>query len=418
MSLRTIAYVLSTAGVLAACSAPRSTHAGERHAVADAATPSAALDPKSVEVPLEALAGWNASLVLDQGSVGIWTVMSMKVFPQYGCPELVGIDDLGRCHVLWSYSGKWTPVTTIADGTWLGGLALADVDARVPGKELYTGSKSGNLYEVVAYPDAHLDNRLIGSVGAREVHTIVAGELDPRTAGEELLVFTSPGGLFRARPRSDGIDGFQVELLENLPGRVRDAVVLPTRPGKPAEVMTIGRDGKLQVLSIDERGPKWTTVYERAMGMGRIALRPPELGAALVAYSVCDDGLVFRHERDGDERWRTELIYVGPQGMRGVAAGRFDVDPKVETLAVFGYSARVELLSRRGDAWRAETIFHEREKGHWICRAEVDGRNGTDELVATGYSGRIVLLARPPGCGLNAPGAALAPFNDAVHVER
>lgn len=32
--------------------------------------------------------------------------------------------------------------------------------------------------------------------------------------------------------------------------------------------------------------------------------------------------------------------------------------------------------------------------------AEVDGRNGTRELVGSGYGGRIFLLSRPPGYGL------------------
>ena len=106
------------------------------------------------------------------------------------------------------------------------------------------------------------------------------------------------------------------------------------------------------------------------------------------------------HERDEHRAWTNELIYLGPQGMRGCAAGRFDADPAVETLAVFGYSQRVELLSRRADGWSAETILVDRDKGHWITTGEFDGRNSTDELVTSGYSGRIVLLARPPGYGL------------------
>jgi hypothetical protein len=387
---------------LAACAAPADDLASER---SSKPAEKSASDPSKAEVAVPALAGWRGSLVLDQGPVGVWTVMSMKVFPQFGCPEIVGIDDLGRCHVLWSYSGKWTPVTTIADGTWLGGLAMADVDPRIPGAELYTGSRSGNLYEVVAYRDARVDHRRVGSVGAREVHTILAGELDPRAAGEELLVFTSPGGLFRARPRADGLDGFEVELLEDLPGRIRDAVVLPADASGRSEVLTIGRDGCLRSLRITEQGPAWTTVHERAMGMGRIALGRCD-GERAIVYAVCDDGLVFRHERAGGA-WKSEMIYAGPQGMRGVAAGKFDADPNVETVAVFGYSKRVELLIRRGDRWEAETIFVDRDKGHWLCRAEVDGRNGTDELVATGYSGRIVLLSRPPGYGLDAPSAAV-----------
>ena len=108
-----------------------------------------------------------------------------------------------------------------------------------------------------------------------------------------------------------------------------------------------------------------------------------------------------RHERLGD-CWESEVVYLGPQGPRGIAAGRFHADPEVETVAVFGYSAKVELLSRRtGGTWEVETLFVDRDKGHWLCTAELDGRNATDELLASGYGGRIVLLSRPPGYGLD-----------------
>jgi hypothetical protein len=108
---------------------------------------------------------------------------------------------------------------------------------------------------------------------------------------------------------------------------------------------------------------------------------------------------VYRHERTGADTWQSELIYSGPQGMRGVAAGRFDADPKVETIALFGYSKKIEILTRGVEGWRVETAFEDRDKGHWIAAGELDGRNGTDELVASGYGGRIVLLSRPPGFG-------------------
>jgi hypothetical protein len=38
---------------------------------------------------------------------------------------------------------------------------------------------------------------------------------------------------------------------------------------------------------------------------------------------------------------------------------------------------------------------------------ELDGRNGTDELIATGFGADVVLLARPIGYGL--AGAAVDP---------
>ena len=117
-------------------------------------------------------------------------------------------------------------------------------------------------------------------------------------------------------------------------------------------------------------------------------------------YATHDDGRILRLERAPDRTWSAATIYLGPQGPRGIVAGRFHADPAVESVALFGYSGRVELLSRRGDGpWTAETLFRDVDKGHWISRAEVEGRNATDELVVSGYAGRIVLLARPPGYG-------------------
>ena len=69
-------------------------------------------------------------------------------------------------------------------------------------------------------------------------------------------------------------------------------------------------------------------------------------------------------------------------------------------MAIYGYSGRVELLSRKGEgAWQVQTIFKDPDKGHWVAVCEVDGRNATQELVASGFGGRIVLLARPVGYG-------------------
>ncbi len=365
---------------------------------AEPATWRAAGDPSQFEVPLPAGPGWNASLVLDNGTTGIWTVEAFQVFPMYGTPEVVGLDDKGRCHVLSSYSGKWADMPTIHDVKWLGGLAHADVDPRFPGPELYTGGERGNLYQVRSYEQAALDHRLIAFLPGMEIHTLVAGDLDPRTPGAELFVFTRPGGLYRATPTGpDG--GFEIAKIDDLPGRVRDAVVLPREPGRPAEIACVSRAGWVRILSVGMDGPHWETVYEDAMGMGRIDVRAGAPGEPLVLYTCHDDGRVLRLERQPDRTFRSELVYLGPQGTRGVASGRFDADPSVETIAIFGYSGRVEILSRRADGWHAETAFTDRSKGHWLVAAELDGRNATTELLASGYGARIVLLARPPGTG-------------------
>lgn len=383
--------------LLASCTAVASDAGSEERSDSTARRAS---DPKSELVALQAQAGWDASLVVDQAPVGIWTVMSQKVYPQFATPEIVALDDLGRLHALWSYSGKWTPVSTVHDGKWLGGIVHADLDPRVPGPELYTGSQNGNLFQVTAHLETFLDSRIIAQLPGREIHTLVGGDLDPSTPGGELIAFTRPGEMHVLRARADGRDGFDDTLVETIASRIRDAVLLPEEAGKAREIATVGRHGCFEVLTLDGGRAQWTTVHSAQTGIGRLAIAPGSTAIQLIVYSVGDDGRVWRSARDANRVWSTEVIYNGPQGMRGCATGRFDADPKAETVAVFGYSKEVELLTRRDGKWSVETLFVDSDKGHWLCAGEFDGRNATDELVTSGYSGRVVLLSRPPGYGL------------------
>ncbi len=360
--------------------------------------PAPAADPKDGEVVLPAESGWNASLVLDNGKDGVWAVESFKVFDRLGCPEIVGLDDKGRCLVLTSYSGRWTPIETVRDGKWLGGIAHADVDPVVPGPELYVGGEKGNLYEVVAHPEGVLDNRLVASLPGQAINILVAADVDPSRPGIELVAFTWPDGLYVLGP-SPGKARFDVLRRDPTPERVRDALILPGAPGAGPEIVTASRNGHVSLLRFTRDGPVWSRIHEEPMGMGRVALRPASAGTGTVLYSCLDDGRVLRHARDGAGAWSTETIYLGPQGARGLVAGRFDADASVETLAVYGYSGRVEMLSRRATGWKVETIFRDRDKGHWLAVAELDGRNSTDEIVASGYGARIVMLSRPVGYG-------------------
>jgi hypothetical protein len=355
--------------------------------------------PRDGEVRLPAAEGWRATLLLDNAPTGVWTVKSYQVFPQFGCPEVVGLDDKGRCHVLVSYSGRWTPYRVIDAGKWLGGLAHGDVDPRVKGAELYAGGKQGNVFQVRSYKESLLDARRIARIYGREIHTILAGEIDPSNDTRELIIFTRPGGLYRLTPT--GKDGeWETELIEDLEGRFRDAVLMPSEPGKSPEIACVARTGHLKLLRLTKDGPSWRTIYEAEMGMGRIALRPPKAGRQPVLYTTHDDGRILRHERSGPGAdWRTEEIFLGPLGPRGIGAGQFNEDPDVETVACFGYSGKVQVLTKQNDRWTAETLFVDRDKGHWLTVAEVDGRNNTREIIVSGYGARIVMLYRPPGYG-------------------
>lgn len=358
-------------------------------------------DPSKAEITLPARGGWTASLVYE-GDAGIWTVGAFKCFPAFGCPEIYGLDDKGRFTICVSYGGKWTSFQTIEDREWLGAVAFVDLDPRIPGPEIYTGGKRGNLYQIVAHRETTFDTKVIGRFPAEELHTFVAGELAPDREGRELLAFTMTGDVYDVRPKPEPGAGFAASKIHVASGRVRDVVVIPAAEGTPPWFAGACRSGELLLMRMRGGVIEERTLLREPMGLGRVARRRKEGPEREVLYVTRDDGVVLRCQEGDDGAYSREIIYAGPQGPRGIAAGRFLAEPDAESIAVFGYSRKVELVSRVGKGpWTAEAIFLDRDKGHWLAACEVDGRNGTDELVGAGYGSRIFLLAREPGYGLS-----------------
>lgn len=356
-------------------------------------------DPRTGEVPLPALGGFRASLLLDNRGVGVWALGCFQVNPLLGMPEVVGVDDRGTCHVLTGYSGRWSDTPIIGEGAWFNAVAHGDVDPRIEGAELYTGGQMGNVYQVIGYRHDRFDYRLISFLRGYEANYLLNGDFLPESPGEEILVFTNPPAVVMLTPT--GKDGtFEEQNLGDVPGLVREAVLLPRRKGEPLRAACVSRAGWLRVLTITPAGGmRWEEVHRDRMGLGRIALRPAGEGPETVLYTTQDDGRILRHELQPDGSFRNETIYLGPLGPRGVAAGRFDDDPATETVAIFGYSCQVEMLTGRDGKWTARTVFVDEDRGHALRTAELDGRNSTDELLLSGFGGRIVMLRRPVGYG-------------------
>jgi len=360
-------------------------------------------DPAHGVVALPAQNGWVADLVWDAG-VGVWTVASAQVHPHLGCPEILAMDDRGRCTVLRSYSGKWTPEPTITDGQWLAPVACCDVDPRWPGVEVYTGGQGGRLWQLSPHPDGRFDARIVASWPGEEIHTLLAGDLDPVREGRELLVFLMSGRT--AVVRVDDGEPRAIEI-QSSDGRVRQAELLRPAAANATTggdvgpwIVTAARSGVVGLARWQGDGLERREVCREAMGCGRVAIGRPGPGGD-VFYVSRDDGIVLRFEGTPELGFERQIIHIGQQGLRGVVAGRFHADPAREAIAVFGYSGKVELVSRATDGrWSAQTLFVDNDRGHWLATAELDGRNGTDEILASGYGGRVVLLRRPPGYGM------------------
>lgn len=359
--------------------------------------------------------GWRAALV-HRSETGVWYARVAKVVDAYGAPEVIVTDDAGRLSVLSVYSGKWTATSVTPDGQWLAPSLPADVDPRVPGREIYAAGLGGNVHRVWLEPRPFAKFELrsveIGHAAGEEFHTVLAGDLRPTHAGDELLAFAISGAVYALTPGADdGSASFTMAKVATLPGRVRDAVVLPGGDATAPRVVCASRSGHLLQLRWLETGLEHQVLAAEPMGLGRLA---HTTRGGDVLYVTRDDGVALRFAAREQGGWDREVVFVGAQGLRGVAAGRFFDDPQRESIAVFGYGRKVQVVSRvPGQPWQVETIHIAGERGHWLVAGELDGRNSTDELIATCFDGAVVLLGRQPGYGLPAAAVDAEPASSA-----
>jgi hypothetical protein len=374
--------------------------AGCRVNAVQAGAGQAPLNPQDELVLLDAAQGWEARLLWTSDG-GVWTVALLDVIEQCAGPEVVALDDRGRCALLGFYASKvslWQPVM---DGLWLGGVAHDDLDSKAPGAELYVGGKRGNLYQVVPLPQGGFNSRVIAYFPGKEIHTLVSADMTLAVPGNELYAALLTGELYLLDPSSRAENGeWKAVLVHKDPGRIRDAVVFESDKDAEDTIVYASRSGRVVLLEPRPQGFLEEVLYTCPQGLARIDQATGSDGSRIL-YVAGDDGQVMRFEDREGRPWSRELIYAGPAGARGVAAGRFDEDPGKESIAIFGYSGNVEILRKEPTGkWFAETIFTDVDKGHWLSAGELDDRNGTDEIVISGYGRRVVMLSRPSGYGL------------------
>ena len=366
-------------------------------------------DPGTGEIPLPGAApSWNAFHLFTSDTWRLHSIGAGHLTHEHDSPQVIVLDEKGRCVILQGDSGKWSSGVAVEDGTPMSAWARGDLDPRIAGPELYVGGRSGNLFRVTSTGRRSYAAELLGCVPEASLSRFVLGEIDPGHPGHEMLALTNNGPVYDVRPGRAPDDGFTLEQIGDLGTRTRDSLLLPGIDGRPPRVAALLQTGEVALLVRTPEGFDRTPLCQEEMSIARMGRRPPREGEGEVIYVARVDGLILRFAEQEDGTWEREPIYAGPSGPRGLAAGRFAEDPDVETVAVFGYSKKVQLLSRRDDdPWEVETIFTDTGGGHWLAAAELDGRNVTDELVGGGFSYHVFMLTRGPGYGLT--GVAVDP---------
>jgi hypothetical protein len=387
-----IPSALSSLVFLAACSRPGLIP--ERSPEVDILEESYPAEEAAVPAPisLETFHGWKGKLLWESDS-GVWSILAADVLESRAGLEIVAMDDLGRANLIFMNNDEPVSWITVMDGQWLGAAGFGDVDPKRPGPELYVTGARGNVYQVVTLPQGGFESRVVW-FARDEVHSLILDEAVPGNPGPDLLACTLEGGIHLLVPAAEG-EPWESRLLYKDPGRVRDAVVVdcdPTLEGK--EILYVSRSGRFVQLGWKDDTIRDRIVFQDAQGLARIALGKEPVSDETLVYTAGDDGRIFRYTVSSAGEWQGRVIYEGPPGCRGVAVGRFTKDPSQESLAVFGYSMEVVLLVRNEGSENFESliIFKDTDKGHWLAAVNLDPRNDTDELVASGYSSRVVLL--------------------------
>ncbi len=302
----------------------------------------------------------------------------------------------------------------------IGGCAIGDLTASLPGNEIGAVCRSGEIRMIFRDKDQWKSELIFSSPG--EMIQCAIGDVDPDLPGQELVVVGiasgnedsgGPGAAYLLYRDKDAWKANKIFEDESL---LHGVCV-----GKEGGAFVAGYSKKAHLLTKTDQG--WTAEKVADLpGPGKAAV-PAQDGA----FFACADGSLIRATRT-ESGWTSEaadkresgrsrlgildnrvivcdddgtLSIVSPEGrekiyaetskLRGAVLGDLDPSrPGIEA-ATAGYEKKVTLLFRENDSWSNMTLFEDTAKIHHLAAGDLDGRPGL-ELAACGYSGRLVVL--------------------------
>lgn len=322
-------------------------------------------------------------------------------------------------------SGPWVTEIIFQAPAKLGACAIGDVDPTVPGNEVVSTCQNGELYVSYRKSDGSGWRTVsAGSSGGEKIQVAI-GDALPSRPGMEIVACGALEG-----PEADEAPGaatlyhhdgasfqqhtlLQTEQLLHAVTIVDDRVLLAgydeqllvarhgagawsfsavaDLPG-PAKCLTSHgntsymacKDGSVLRL---RRGLgddyELEFLHQRNVGRARLGTDGREV-------IVCDDdGKLHLVDRGGS----AVLVHEEVDKLRGAVIADLDTRFVGSEIATAGYERRLSIIQRRGASWVATPVLVETEKFHGLAAGQLDDDRDM-ELVACGYSGRLVLVQR------------------------
>lgn len=323
--------------------------------------------------------------------------------------------------------GAWVTEIAFQAPDKLGACTVGDVDPRHPGNEIVTVCRDGAAYVLHRSAGGWVAEEIARTPG--EMIQVAVGDLLPERPGLEIVLAGAAEGpeaddepgmawiafrdaeQWRAEPLYESpkllhavtvhggrvlLAGYDRELvvLARAAGSDFTATVVGELPGAGKCLVTAGRvsflackDGSLVRVESppgDERALALRVVQRRDAGRARLATDGER---ALVCD---DDGTLSLVRADGG----AEVVYREGDKLRGAVLADLDPEREGAELATVGYERRLTVLHRGAEgSWLATPVLRETEKFHGLSSGDLDG-DGDHELVACGYSGRLLVVDR------------------------
>jgi hypothetical protein len=315
---------------------------------------------------------------------------------------------------------KWSSTVVFKTDGLIGGCAIGDAAAAVPGNEIIAVCRSGEIQLIFRDGDAWTSELIFTSPG--EMIQCAVGDVVPDLPGQEVVAVGiasgnedsgGPGAAYLIYRDKDAWKGEKIFEDESL---LHGVCV-----GGEGGAFVTGYSRKAHLLS--KSGPNWVAEKVADLpGAGKAAVSTPK--GALFA---CTDGSLVRADKT-DSGWSSEvadkrdsgrsrlgvqgdriivcdddgtLSIVGPEGreeiysepskLRGAVLCDWDPSfPGVEA-ATAGYEKKITILYKQNDVWIPSPLFHDTGKFHHLAAGDLDGSPGM-ELAACGYSGKVVVI--------------------------